>query len=159
VPWLRYCTDVAQWRSTKLCTMFGRLLGWYAIYKHFWGSCLLTEFCQVQNSLSVQVLRSPTLAVLMHDTPAVGVSQTLLRGTRNGIMELLQTAPPIWQGGHHVGHRPTFLVTTCLLWPPCVADVDIIFLSRFLILLSFFPRLISAVADWMSTILRHMIRF
>jgi len=30
--WLRYCTDVAQWRSTKLCTMFGSLLGWYAIY-------------------------------------------------------------------------------------------------------------------------------
>jgi len=25
---LRYCTDVAQQRSTKLCMMFGRLLGW-----------------------------------------------------------------------------------------------------------------------------------
>jgi len=25
--WLRYCTDVAQRRSTKLCTLFGRLLG------------------------------------------------------------------------------------------------------------------------------------
>jgi len=25
--WLRYCTDVAQRRSTRLCTMFGRLLG------------------------------------------------------------------------------------------------------------------------------------
>jgi len=24
---LRYCTDVAQWRSNKLCMMFGRLLG------------------------------------------------------------------------------------------------------------------------------------
>jgi len=32
VSWLCYCTDVAQWRSTKLCTMFGRLLGWYTIY-------------------------------------------------------------------------------------------------------------------------------
>jgi len=30
--WLRYCTDVAQRRSTKLCTMFGRLLGWYIIH-------------------------------------------------------------------------------------------------------------------------------
>jgi len=30
--WLRYCSDVAQWRSTKLCTMFGRLLEWYTIY-------------------------------------------------------------------------------------------------------------------------------
>jgi len=24
--WLRYCSDVAQRKSTKLCTMFGRLL-------------------------------------------------------------------------------------------------------------------------------------
>jgi len=34
--WLRYCTDVAQRTSTKLCTMFGRLLGWYTIL-HFPG--------------------------------------------------------------------------------------------------------------------------
>ena len=24
--WFRYCSDVAQWKPTKLCTMFGRLL-------------------------------------------------------------------------------------------------------------------------------------
>ena len=30
--WLRYCTDVAQRRSTKLRTMFGRLMGCYTIY-------------------------------------------------------------------------------------------------------------------------------
>ena len=37
-----------------------------------------------------------------------------------------------------------------LLWPPCIADADIIFLSCFFFLSSswFFPRLISAVADW-----------
>jgi len=29
---LRYCTDVAQRRSTKLCRMFGRLLGWFTVY-------------------------------------------------------------------------------------------------------------------------------
>ena len=39
------------------------------------------------------------------------------------------------------------------LWPPCVADADIIFLSSFFF---YFPRLISAVAEWMSTILLHM---
>jgi len=33
---LRYCIDVAQRRSTKLRTMFGRLLGWYTII-HFRG--------------------------------------------------------------------------------------------------------------------------
>jgi len=45
------------------------------------------------------------------------------------------------------------------LWPPCVADADIIFLScGFFHLLSFFfLRLISAIADWMSTILPHMV--
>jgi len=40
------------------------------------------------------------LAALLHDTPAVGVSQTLRRWTEG--------ATYIRQGGHHVGHRPTF---------------------------------------------------
>jgi len=30
--WLHYCTDVVQHRSSKLCTMFSHLLGWYTIY-------------------------------------------------------------------------------------------------------------------------------
>ena len=45
-----------------------------------------------------------------------------------------------------------------LLWLPCVADADIIFLPCGLFL-RFFPRVISAVADWMSAILLHMVRF
>ena len=55
------------------------------------------------------------------------VSQTLRRGTEG--------ATYIRQGGHQAGRWPTFLV-----------------LSFF-----FIPRLISAVADWMSTILLHMV--
>ena len=50
----------------------------------------------MQNSLCVQVCRSPTLAALLHGTPAAGLSQTLRCGTRNGITELSQTAPPIF---------------------------------------------------------------
>jgi len=50
----------------------------------------------VQNSIYVQVLRSPILAALLHGTPAVGVSQTLQRDTRNGITEFSQRAPPIF---------------------------------------------------------------
>jgi len=70
---------------------------------------------------------------------------------------------------------------TCLLWPPCMADADIIFsfcslfmaalwnraghyifalwflLSFIFLSFFFFPRLISAVAEWMSTILPHMV--
>jgi len=40
----------------------------------FQGSCPLTEFCQVQNSLCVQVLHFPILAALLHGTQAVGVT-------------------------------------------------------------------------------------
>jgi len=32
MSWLRYCTDVAHCRSTRLCTVFGCLLGWYTMY-------------------------------------------------------------------------------------------------------------------------------
>ena len=66
----------------------------------FGDSCPLTEFCTVQNSLYVQVLRSHVLAALLHGTPAAGVSQTLRRSSEGTTY--------IRQGGHHVGHRPTF---------------------------------------------------
>ena len=62
----------------------------------FGGSCPLTEFCPVQNSPYVQVLLSPILAALLHGSRAVGLSQTLRRGTRNRIMELSQTAPSVF---------------------------------------------------------------
>jgi len=61
----------------------------------------VTEFCEVQNSLCVQVLRSPILAALLHGTRAVGVSQTLRRGTRNGIIKL-SLLIIFNKGSHHV---------------------------------------------------------
>jgi len=70
------------------------------LYIHFRGSCPVTEFCQVQNSLCIQVLRSPILAALLHGTQVVNVSQTLRR--------CAEGATYIRQGGHHVGHWPTF---------------------------------------------------
>jgi len=54
------------------------------------------EFFPVQNSLYDLVLHSPILAALLHSTPAAGISQTLWRGTRNGITELSQRPPPIF---------------------------------------------------------------
>jgi len=49
-------------------------------------------------------------------------------------------------------------VVSSSLWPPCVADADIIFLPcGFFLSIFFIPRLISAAADWMSTILPHMV--
>jgi len=81
------------WRPTKLCTMFGRLLHWYTIYTLSVAQLPLTEFCPMQNSLCVHVLRSPILAALglLQSTPAAGVSQTLRCGARNGITELSQS--------------------------------------------------------------------
>ena len=58
----------------------------------FGGSCP----DRILHSLCVQVLHSRILAALLHGTPAAGVSQTLWHGTRNGIMELSQRAPPIF---------------------------------------------------------------
>jgi len=54
-----------------------------------------------------------------------------------------------------VRQRPYVLILF-LLWPPCVADADIIF-CPVVSSSSSFPRLISAVAGWMSTILAHMV--
>jgi len=67
------------------------------------------------------------LAALLHGTPAVGVSQTLWHGTRDGIiMAALRSRC------RHYIFAPWFL-------------------------LSFFRRLILAVGDWMSIILPHMV--
>jgi len=48
------------------------------------------------------VNRFHVMAALLHGTQMVGVSQTLWCWTEG--------ATYIWQGGHHVGHWPTFLV-------------------------------------------------
>ena len=61
--------------------MFDRLLDCYI------------HFCQVQSSRYVEVLRSPTLAALLHRTPEAGVSETLRHGA---ITELSQRASPIF---------------------------------------------------------------
>jgi len=53
--------------------------------------------------------RYRVLAALLHGTLLVGVSQTLQRWTED--------ATYIWQGDHHVGHWPTFLVSFFFSWP------------------------------------------
>jgi len=66
----------------------------------FGGSCPITEFWQLQYSLCVQVLPSFILAALLHSTRAVCIRQTLQSSAEGTTY--------IGQGGHHVGHRPTF---------------------------------------------------
>jgi len=108
------------------------------------------------------------LAALLHVTLVVGVSQTLRRWTEGDTY--------IRQNGHLVGRWPTFLVLSSFLWPPYGIGQAIIFSSGaffmaalrsrcghyiFAYMVSssiffFFPRLISAVGDWMSAILPHI---
>ena len=71
------------------------------LYIHFRGILPVTKCYQMQNSLSVKVLHSPIFAAfLLHGSQVVDVSPTLRRSAED--------ASYIWQGGHHVGHRPTF---------------------------------------------------
>ena len=76
--------------------MFGRLMGWYTIYTFSGALAPDGIFPGAIFTVYVQVLRSAVLAALLHGTPAVGVSQSLRRGTRNGITELSQRAPSIF---------------------------------------------------------------
>ena len=58
------------------------------------------------------------LAALLHSTPVVGVSQTTRHWT--------EAATYIQQGGHHVGHLPTFCVNISLnaVWlEMCLVDI------------------------------------
>jgi len=52
---------------------------------------------------------------------------------------------------------PISLCLDSFLWSPYVIGQTIIFSSCFFLLSFFFPRLISAVGDWMFTILWHMV--
>jgi len=70
-----------------------------------WAATLYTHFRGLLSPDSISpgailtlrpILHSRILAALLHGTPAVAVSQTLRRGTRNGIAELSQRAPPIF---------------------------------------------------------------
>jgi len=82
------------------------------------GSSSLTEFCHVQNSLCVQVLRFPTLAVYC---------MTLKQWASVKLQHSAKSAPYIPQGGHHIGHiklGQNFLGTLCGLY-----SIHLVFLA------------------------------
>jgi len=82
------------------------------------------------------------LAVLLHSTPVLGISQTLRHWTEG--------ASYVWQGGHHAGHWPTFLVIYWLTakWPIIfVVSVCLFVCAEFF----------SAVFDPISIKLGHML--
>jgi len=61
------------------------------------------------------------LATLLHGTLEVGVSQTLRRWTAG--------RPSLWALAHILVYPCGFYLSSSFLWPPCVADADIIFSS------------------------------
>ena len=98
VSWLRYCSDVAQRRSTKLWTMFGRLLCLHSIYTLLPGA---------------KFTLSPSPAFIY-------IGSVTARHSSSGrqpnfaawykewnYWTFADGATYIWLGGHHVGHRPT----------------------------------------------------
>ena len=92
--------------------MFGRLLGWYTIYTFSTFSGVLAPDRILPGekfTLRLSLAFFYILAALLHGTPAADVSQTLRRGTRNGITELLQRAPSIF--GNQYGERIATLNT------------------------------------------------
>jgi len=71
---------------------------------------------------------------------------------------LANTTEPVACGGDAAFLSNYFDHLLLLLWPLCVADADIIFLPcGFYLSSSFSPPIISAVANWMSPILAHMV--
>jgi len=78
----------------------------------FGGSCPLTESRHVQNSLCVQVLRSPTLAALLHGTPAARsaklcgeVQRIELRNFHRGRHLHSARQPSRWASAHILVHQ------------------------------------------------------
>ena len=106
-PWLRFCSDVAHRMPTKLCTMFGRLLG--TLYIHFRGLLPPDRMLPVQNSLYVQSLAFSYVGSVTVRHARSWCQRNFAAWYKEwnyGTFE--DGASYIWLGGHHVGHRPTF---------------------------------------------------
>jgi len=107
--WLRYCSGVAHRRPTKLCTMFGRLLA-ATLYIHFRGllppnGSLPGAKFTFPLSFAFSYIGSVT-ARHGHSSSGRRPNFAAWRGTRNGITELSQRAPPIF--GRALGIGPHF---------------------------------------------------
>jgi len=107
--WLR-CSDVAHRRPTKLCTMYGRLLGCYIIYTFSVALAPWRNFamCKIHfTSKSCFVLYWQRYCTALQQRASAKLC-VVVQGY--GITELSQRpgATYIRLGGHHVGHRLTF---------------------------------------------------
>jgi len=108
--WLRYCTDVAQRRSTKLCRMCGRLLGWYTIYT-FLGALALNRILPGAKFTLRRTLAFSYIASVTARHASSGRQPNFVAWYKEwNYGTFAEGATYIRLGGHHVGlgHRPTF---------------------------------------------------
>ena len=99
-------TNDGQQRSTKLCTMFGHLLGWNSVYRlHFRGLLPPNGILPRAKFTLRQRLAFSYIGCVTARHSSSGCQPKF-----EGITEhsLLLCATYVRQGGHHVGHRPTF---------------------------------------------------
>ena len=106
---LRYCSDVAHRRPTELCTMFGRLMGWYTIYT--FSGTLVPWRSFARCNITVR----PRLAFACKLIGRVTARQSSSGRQPKFVAwykewnygTFAEGAIYIRPGGHHVGHRPT----------------------------------------------------
>ena len=63
--WLRYCRDIAHRRPTKLCTIFGQLLGWYTMYTLLGALASWRNFAPCKIDFTSNSCGSPILALFV----------------------------------------------------------------------------------------------
>jgi len=81
--------------------------GWVR-YIHFWGLLPHDGILPGANFTLVQVLHSPVLAALLHDTSSGRQPNFAAWYKEWKYRTFTEGATYIRLGGHHVGHRPTF---------------------------------------------------
>jgi len=106
-----YCSDVGHRRPTKLCTIFGSLLGWYTMYTFLGAFAPWRNFatCKIQFASKSCVLvywQRYCRALQQRASLPQPKFAAWLKEWNYGTFA--EGATYIQLGGHHVGHRPTF---------------------------------------------------
>ena len=104
--WQRYSSDVAHQRPTKLCAIFGRLLGWYTVYTFSGALAPWRNFvrCKIHFSPSLEFSYIGSATARRQRNFAAWYKEWNYGTFAEG------GARYIRQGGHHVGHWAHILV-------------------------------------------------
>jgi len=96
-----------QRKSTKLYTMFGCLRGWYTIF--FLGGGLLSPNGIHFTSKSCVLLYWQRYCTALKQWPSAKLCVVVQRVELRNFLVIFNRGRHLYsEGGHHVGHRPTF---------------------------------------------------